>query len=316
MFEVKRNIKTPVIIATIIIVCFTAVFVYNIRSRNNNEVSQPWFDKKYLKPVNLIKAPNRKGGIKDPVIYANNVVLLDVMSMYPLYEKNERQEVSIASMTKLMTALVVLDHYKLSDVIEVKQDAVTVIGSKIGLKEGEKITGEKLLNGLLISSGNDAAIALSSYKQESSKFVELMNRKAKDIGMSQTKFMDPAGLNDDGKSTAYDIAILFGEALKKPEVVKVVSTSEETISSVDGSNTHELKNSNRLVTDEMKYDGIIGGKTGFTPDAGHSLVSAANIDGRTIVAVVINTIDISKSASAVESKKLYDWCKNSFIFGQ
>jgi D-alanyl-D-alanine carboxypeptidase (penicillin-binding protein 5/6) len=134
------------------------------------------------------------------------------------------------------------------------------------------------------------------------------------LGLKNTHFKDVAGLDDSGRSTAKDIAILFSYGLSNPEFAKIVSTPELDVSSVDGKEIHKLKNSDRLVTGEIPLEGIIGGKTGFTPDAGHTLVSAATRDGQTLVAVVLKTASDSKVASAQEVKKLLTWGFESYIF--
>lgn len=319
MFEERKNIIFPIIIASFIVAVSAIVYVSNIFS--SEKIVDPHkktisFDKRYLKPVSLIKAPERKLGSKDPFISASNVALIDTMSMYLVYGMAEKAEVPIASLTKLMTALIVVEKYDLTEKIKIDKNDVAVDGSKVGFLTDEEVTIDDILNGLLIVSGNDAAMALSHHGMETSGFVNLMNEKAQKLGMKQTHFLDPSGLNDQGKSSAYDIAILLSQAIKNEKIASIITKADETIKSLDGSQIHDLKNSNRLVTDEMHYDGIIGGKTGFTPDAGHSLASAARINGRIMVGVVLNTADTSKAASAIESKKLFDWARNSLIFEQ
>jgi len=266
------------------------------------------------KSAKLDPYPIRKQDAKDPYILAEAAVLLRASDKYPLYQKNQDNPVPIASITKVMTSLVALDIYKLDDVIEVKKEYTDVIGSKVQLKPGEKMTVSNLLRCLLISSGNDAAKTLANGKVTENEFVQLMNQKAIDLGLRNTHFKDVAGLDDSGRSTAKDVAVLFSYGLSNPEFAKIVSTAELDVPSVDGKEIHKLKNSNRLVTGEIFLEGIIGGKTGFTPDAGHTLVSAATRDGQTLVAVVLKTNSDSKLASAQETKKLLDWGFESYIF--
>lgn len=317
MLQDKKNIIFPIIIASFIVAISLVVYISNVISAEkaaNPQKKTVSFDKRYLKPINLIKAPERKESVKDPLIYANNIALVDTMSMYLLYGKNEKAEVPIASITKLMTALVVVEKYDMKEIVTIdRQDIVE--GSKVGFEAGEEVSIENLLNGLLIVSGNDAAMALSHHGMQTSEFVDSMNKKAVELGMKQTHFMDPAGLNDQGRSSAYDLAVLFSQILKNEKIVSIISKANEEIVSKSGK-SHELKNSNRLVTDEMYYDGIIGGKTGFTPDSGHSLASAVKVNGKILVGIVLNTADSSKSASAVETKKLYDWAREAFVFSQ
>lgn len=270
-----------------------------------------FYSKKVIDPV---KPPQKKEGVTDPVIYADYAVLIDDDSKYPLYEKKSDSVVPIASMTKVMTALVALDIYNLNDVIEVPQEATEITGSKIGLIKGEEITAENLLYGMLMNSGNDAAETFSMSKVGRDEFIKLMNEKTQEIGMKNTLYKDPAGLDDTGHSTAFDMAILFSYAIKNQTFRDVVGTAEKTISSTDNLVTHQLKNTNRLTTQEIPLEGVIGGKTGYTQEAGHALVCAAEKDGHTLVAVVIKTLSSANTASAQETGKLLSWGFDSFTF--
>jgi D-alanyl-D-alanine carboxypeptidase len=266
------------------------------------------------KPVKIYKYPKKVNANTTVDILADSAELLDPQTKYSMFQKNPDKSVPIASVTKVMTAVVALENYKLSDVVEISKEDTEVIGSKVFLKTGEKMTVENLLYCLLIPSGNDAAISLATYKQPKDQFVELMNKKAEELGLKNTRFKDPAGLNDEGRSSAKDIALLFSYALGNQDFVKVISTPEKTVTSVDGSESHELKNSNRLTTGEIPMDGIIGGKTGFTPDAGHTLVSAAERNGHRVVGVVLNTYSGTPAASAIEMKKLLSFGFDAYSF--
>lgn len=266
------------------------------------------------KMMKIAPPPSRISGISDPNILAESAVLIHEQSKYPLYAKNADFKVPIASLTKVMTAVVSLETYKLTDIIEVKKENTEVTPTVIDLKPGEKISVESLLYGLLMHSGNDAALALASGKMTNDEFVSTMNTKALELGLSNTKFKDPAGLDDQGVSSAMDIAILFSYALKNPEFQKIVATSDMAVTSEDGSIVHTLKNSNRLTTGELPLPGIIGGKTGYTPDAGHTLVSAATQNNQTLVGVVLKTNSNSPSASAEETRKLLTWGFQAYTF--
>lgn len=269
----------------------------------------------YLKKaINPIKPPVKVDDATNPVIYADYAVLLEDASKYPLYEKQSKAVVPIASMTKVMTALVAVDIYADDDILTTSDEASKIIGSKIGLKNGEQNTFEDLLFGLLMNSGNDAAEVIASNKKNRADFIALMNSKAREIGMSDTEFKDPAGLDDSGHSTAFDIAILFSYAIKNQKFRDAVGTVEKEIFSVDRTISHKLKNTNRLTTQEIPFDGVIGGKTGYTPEAGHALVCAAEKDGVTLVSVVIKTHSNANGASAKETNKLLSWGFKSFVF--
>lgn len=266
------------------------------------------------KVLEVKKPPTRKDTAKDPIINTSSAILIRAEDKYPLYEKKSETQAPVASITKVMTAVLALELYKLEDIVEVKKENTEVIPSKIFLITGEKMTVSNLLHGALISSGNDAANALATFKMTRQEFVNKMNEKALELGMLNTKFMDPAGLDDDGRSSAKDIAILFSYALKNDTFKSIISKSEYQAVSVDGSQTHDLKNSNRMITGELPLDGVIGGKTGFTLDAGHTLVCAASRNNQTLVAVVLNTASNAPSASAEENRKLLSWGFDSFIF--
>lgn len=266
------------------------------------------------KAVEASQPPSKKSEARDPVIYADYAVLIEDQLKYPLYQKGSREVVPIASITKVMTALVALDLYEPDDVLTVSSRSAKIEGSKVGLRADEKITFENIIYGLMMNSGNDAAETIAENAEGDEDFVKKMNEKAHEIGMDDTVFFDPAGLNDDGRSTAFDIAVLFSFALKNEFFKTVVSTPEKQISSVTGEITHDLKNSNRLITSEVPLDGVIGGKTGFTLAAGHGLVSAAEQNGVRLICVVLKTHSSANDASAIESRKLLSWGFESYIF--
>jgi D-alanyl-D-alanine carboxypeptidase len=266
------------------------------------------------KPVKIYKYPKKVDPKSTTDILADSAELIDPQTKYSLYQKNPNKSVPVASITKIMTAVIALENYKTTDIIEITKEDTEVIGSKVFLKTGEKMTVENLLYCLLMPSGNDAAISLATYKQTKEQFVDLMNKKAGELGLKNTRFKDPAGLNDEGRSSARDIALLFSYALNKEDFVKVISTADKTVTSVDGTESHELKNSNRLTTGEIPMDGIIGGKTGFTPDAGHTLVSGAERNGHRIVGVILNTYSSAPAASAQEMKKLLSYGFDAYSF--
>jgi D-alanyl-D-alanine carboxypeptidase len=266
----------------------------------------------------IAPVPIKNIGSKDPDIKARRVALFDVASGSLLYGKDQDERVPIASVTKIMTATIVAQNYDLSDVITVSKESANSIGSVAGLKEGEKITTLSLLNCLLIPSGNDAAYTLAEHYGEIIKpgstreeaiaaFVDKMNDKAKELGMINTHYLDPAGLNDDAKSTARDQGHLIAYALKINTIATIVHKPQATISSVDGSITHNLDSSDRLVKEEMYYPGVIGGKTGFTPLAGHNLLTEAVRDDHAIVAVILSTYSLAPNASAIEVRNLLNW---------
>jgi len=223
------------------------------------------------------------------------VILMEADSKDILYEKNSDEKMLIASITKVLTALVVLENSNLTDKVEIKYEYCTVEGSSMYLNPGETVSVHELLYGLLLVSGNDAATALAYHISGNiADFADLMNSKASELGMTNSGFKNPHGLNEEGHySTAKDVALLMAAAMENEEFVKIVSTKTITV------NGRTMKNHNRLL---WEYDGIIGGKTGYTQNAGRTLVTCAQRDGLRLVCVTLNDSDDWN-----DHKNLYDW---------
>ena len=220
-----------------------------------------------------------------PQVSAHSAVLLECETGEIYFSKNADEKLPMASTTKIMTALVALENSDPSDTVIIDRRAVGVEGSSVYLLEGELLTMENLLYALLLASANDAAAAIA-YEISGSieDFAALMNEKAARIGLTDTHFENPHGLDsDEHYTTAKDLALLSAEALKNESFKKIVSTYKTTIP-MDGG-TRVLINHNKLL---RSYDGAIGVKTGFTKRSGRCLVSAAERDGLTLVAVTIN----------------------------
>lgn len=266
------------------------------------------------KPIDIIKLPVVINPKLKPSILAHNYILLDQKSNEFLLALNEHQQVPIASTTKIMTASIALENYKLDDIITVTVAAANQIGSDSHLVDGEKMTVLGLLNCLLIPSGNDAAYALAEHFNGGvDAFVAAMNAKAAKLNMADSHYLDPAGLNASGYSSAYDLSIITRYALKNSIFAHIVSTTEITVNDTSGKRHHDLKNSNHLITD-MAYLGIIGVKTGYIPEAGHCLVTAAERGNTRLLAIVLNTNYDTITASALEARKLLDFGFNNFNF--
>jgi serine-type D-Ala-D-Ala carboxypeptidase (penicillin-binding protein 5/6) len=249
-----------------------------------------------------------------PAIAARSYIVIDGKTKYPFAAKNADQPVPIASTTKVMTSMVVLEILKLDQVVTVSRQAATIEGSEIQLMTGEKMTVENLLYALLLNSGNDAAYALAEANGTVEDFVEKMNAKAHLLGLRNTQYKDPAGLDTLSQSTPRDLAILTSYALENPVFRKIINTPKYTVWSADNRFKHDLTNSNRLVVPEepLYLSPAIGGKTGFTFEAGHCLVTAAKAgDGSYYVAVVLHTFEDTKEASAREVRRLLSWALTS-----
>jgi D-alanyl-D-alanine carboxypeptidase/D-alanyl-D-alanine carboxypeptidase (penicillin-binding protein 5/6) len=222
-----------------------------------------------------------------PNISAKSTVLIDAESGAVLYGKNEHERRGMASTTKIMTALVALENASLSDVVTVAPEACGVEGSSVYLFPEEQITMETLLYALMLQSANDAAEAIAYAVSGSVEgFVALMNEKAQELGLTDTHFDNPHGL--DGAThytTALELAKITAQALKNETLRQIVGTEKKAIPLHNGEATRLLVNHNRLLRD---YDDVIGVKTGYTRACGRTLVSAAEQNGVMLICVTLD----------------------------
>lgn len=220
--------------------------------------------------------------LREPALSASCAILVDGSTGRVLYEKNPDEKRPIASITKLMTALVaVRSTPDLKQEVEVKREYTLDGGSSMYLKPGEKVTLETLLYGLLLVSGNDAALAIADFCGGGlDTFVGWMNDWAAELGMENTHFSNPSGLPDDSHySTAADMAKLARVVMEDEMLAKIVSTRSITIGG------HSFTNHNKLL---WQYEGCVGMKTGYTDAAGRTLVSCAEREGQRLIAVTLN----------------------------
>lgn len=222
-----------------------------------------------------------------PSVTAVNSVLIEAKSGTILYGNRAQEQAGMASTTKIMTAFVVLNTLPIETIITIPKEAVGIEGSSIYLTEGEKLTVEELLYGLLLESGNDCAVALAiACAGSCDAFVNKMNETATTLGINNTHFTNPHGLSSQNHYTsAYSLALITAEALKNETFCKIVSTKQKTISRNGEQNMRTLTNHNRLL---FSYGGMIGVKTGYTIATGRCLVTAATRDGVTLIAVTLN----------------------------
>lgn len=223
-------------------------------------------------------------------VSAQYACVIDGITGRVLFEKNAYEKHSMASTTKIMTALIALENGNKDDIVTVSKNAAGTEGSSIYLKQGEKITLCDLLYGLMLSSGNDAAIAIAEHVGGSvENFADMMTKKAKEIGAKNTSFKNPNGLDEDGHyTTAYDLALITRTALANETFREIVSTKTKNISNGEESYMRTLTNHNKLL---RLYPGCIGVKTGFTKKTGRCLVSAAEKDNSMLIAVTLNAPD-------------------------
>lgn len=239
-------------------------------------------------------------------IEARAYISLDKNTGKILIEKDSKIRIPMASTTKVMTAVIVLENAKLNDVVTISQNAVSTYGQGIGLRPGEKLTVENLLYAALLNSSNDASVALAEYVSGTEEeFAKLMNEKAKELGLLGSHFINAAGLdNPEHFSTVSDLALLTRYALQNPYFSEIVKTKEKQITSLEGLN-HFLKNSNKLMG-KIGYN-ILGVKTGYTEEAGECLITLAGYNGGEVLTVVLGSKD-----RFGETGKLLKWSFDSF----
>ncbi len=245
-------------------------------------------------------------GTPAPSFSAVAVLAQDLESGQVLFEKNNHQRLLPASTTKVMTALVALSYYKPNDILAVSADDL-VGGSTMGLSAGEELSFQSLLTGMLINSGNDAASAIASnYPGGVSSFVTAMNEKAQELGLNDTHFQNPVGFDDPQQySSAADLAKLAGIAISNPQIASIVDTKATTVSNIDGTKEHTLRNVNEL----LGQNGVIGIKTGSTAGAGENLIGLVERGGHKVLTVMLDSTD-----RFGETAKLMDWVYQNFTW--
>lgn len=243
---------------------------------------------------------------KDPIpeVSAQSYIVLDAKSDAIILSKNIGIKLKIASLTKLMTAIVSINLYKPEEVLVVKQNYTQ--GAIIGLEKNEKITFDSLLKALLIPSANDAAQVLADNAPQS--FVKLMNEKAHAIHLNDTLFSNPQGFDDgDNYSTVLDLARLGEYALQFSKIKQIVNMANATIRNADGTKTYDLTTVNQLLFLDSQVHGI---KTGYTEEAGECLMSLFEKDGHDLIIVVLKSND-----RFGDSEALADYSFSNFIWG-
>lgn len=254
----------------------------------------------------LVNAEEKK---KEPTLNSRRYAVFDRLSKTCIYGKNENTESAMASTTKIMTAIIVLENCKnLEDVVTIGAKAANTGGSRLGLKKDDKISVNDLLYGLLMRSGNDAAVALANYVSGSvESFANLMNNKAESLGLTHTHFVTPHGLdNPNHFTTPYELAYITDYALQNIIFATIVKTKFATIKINDV--PRELKNTNELLLGNI--DGVYGVKTGFTGNAGRCLVTAVKRNNIDLIIVVLGA-DTRKDR-AKDTLKLIDYCTSEF----
>lgn len=242
-----------------------------------------------------------------PQTYSRAVLVFDRTSKTVIYGKNENDVRAMASTTKIMTAIILIENADLSQTVEISKNAANTGGSVVGFKTGDKITLNDLLYGLMLCSGNDAAVQIAETVGGSIEgFAQLMNDKAKELGLENTHFVTPHGLDEEGHhTTAYELAVLADYALNNPTFAKVVRTKNYT-ATING-HPKDLRNTNELLG---YLHGVNGVKTGFTNNALRCLVTSTLRDDFNIITVVLGAD--TKKIRTMDSMKLIEYTYENY----
>lgn len=237
----------------------------------------------------LLSLPMSVGAVTDSDLTAPSAILVDSENFNILYEKNSHEQRSVASITKVMTVLLIMEDIEkgkisLTDTVTASAHAASMGGSDIWLEEGEQMSLDDMLKATLVASANDAAVALAEYTEGSEEaFVKRMNNRAKELGMKDTVFKNCNGLDEEGHiSSAYDVALMSAELIKHTKVFDYTSIWLDFLR--DGKT--QIVNTNKLL---KSYNGITGLKTGTTDDAGSCISATAKRDGLSLIAVVLGS---------------------------
>ena len=243
---------------------------------------------------------------------AKAMIVLEGYSGDVLYSYNSENRLAMASTTKIATAIVAIENCDDLDVkFAVSDKAIGIEGTSIYLKKGEKLSMRELLYGLILASGNDAAVAIAEYFDGVDNFVDMMNDMVVRLGLSNTHFDNPHGLDSDTHyTTAYDLAAITAYALKNQTFKEIVSTKKMIIEPTEEYQARYLKNKNRLL---FQDDNCIGVKTGFTDNAGRCLVNAHEENGMQIISVVLNCQPMFEECDRLTKLAIANYTMKEFV---
>ena len=297
MLKKKYKIVYLLMIITTLFMCFSS-YVY-ADDEDEEEIGEG--------ELNEIVVESVASPTNEPQINARAAIIYDRSTKQIIWGKNEMQKRAMASTTKIMTAIVVLENGNLNDVVTISKKAAGTGGSRLKIRTDDKITVRDLLYGLMLRSGNDAAVALAEHIGESVEgFAGLMNKKAEEIGLKNTHFVTPHGLDDESHyTTAYELALLTDYALKNDTFKKIVSTKNTQIRINE--NSVNIYNTNELLGVLPGVDGI---KTGFTNNAGRCLVTSCTREKNQIITVVLGC-DTKKQRTS-DSTKLIEYAYKNY----
>ena len=298
---------TTIILITFILYRFDIVVDATSIGINIAEVNIEETDDEDVNVKQIEEAIQTSSSVENIQIDSRIALIYDRASGRILYEKNGNKQTPMASTTKIMTAIVVLENANLKDIVTIDAKAAGTGGSRLEIKKNDKITVNDLLYGLMLRSGNDAAVALANYVGGSIEgFAEMMNNKAEEMGLKNSHFIVPHGLDNEGHyTTAYELAKMADYALKIDKFKEIVSTKTTTIT-INGY-PRTITNTNQLLG---SISGVYGVKTGFTNGAGRCLVSACKREDLDIITVIIGA-DTSNQRTA-DTIKLIKYVNEKF----
>lgn len=257
--------------------------------------------------------PIRDWGIDDPETETKAAIVVDENKI--LYQNNIDQILSIASLTKLMTALIVLENMHLEEIVTVSEKAIAAYGDQGSLAVDEKITAQNLLYALLMESSNDAAMALAEHYDKKNNqnnglsFVDLMNKKTEELGLNNTHFIDPSGYEMFNVSTAREIVQIVKYSFNQPLIWQILKTPTINLSSADRKINHYWVNTDELLN---RLPNIIGGKTGYTEEAQGCLILVIEYPSEAEIKERLITVVLGAQERFLETEKLIEWVEKAY----
>lgn len=288
-----------------VIILIMLLFTTHIYADDENEIYENIIEESEKQEIEAAASSDTK-----PTINSRRYAVYDRLSGRCIYGKDENKQTAMASTTKIMTSIVVVENCNLDDIVTVTAKAAGTGGSRLGLHTDDEIKVLDLLYGLMLKSGNDAAVALAIHTSGSvEEFAKLMNQKAEELGLKDTNFVTPHGLdNSEHYTTAYELAKITDYALKNETIAKIVKTKTATIY-ING-NSMQINNTNELLGN---VEGVYGVKTGFTNNAGRCLVTSVKRGDMDVIIVVLGA-DTRKDR-AKDTMKLIEYAyKRFYIF--
>lgn len=291
--------------ASVVSICITILLYGSLNQKKLYALLSP--PPQSVAQIPIAPIPVNVNKTAEPNLSAVAAVAIDQQSGAILFQKNAFRIYAPASTTKLMTALVARETYTTGTILTVP-DLSSVGGTQIGLRKGEQLSLESLLEGALIPSGNDAAYTIAyNHPQGLQTFIELMNQKSQQLHLTNTYFENPTGFDGEvHRTTAYDLALLAREVMKDQLLRSIVGTKQSTIFDLSGKQKHVVKNTNQLL---LSDETVVGVKTGTTEEAGQVLITQFERAGNQVVIVVLGSSDRYADTTAINQWVLgsYNW---------